>query len=70
MLARNIITLLLYEATADLPVTHGKVQTPLTEEQEDLASTIRASGSSTRNSLRSVFQPVSTQARLSRWLEA
>src|ERR1700674_2483795 len=31
VLARNIITLLLYEATADLPVTHGKVQTPLTE---------------------------------------
>jgi len=31
VLARKIITLLLYEATADLPVTHGKVQTPLTE---------------------------------------
>ena len=31
MLARKIITLLLYEATADLPVTRGRVQTPLTE---------------------------------------
>jgi uracil phosphoribosyltransferase len=31
VLARKIITLLLYEATADLPVQHGKVQTPLTE---------------------------------------
>jgi uracil phosphoribosyltransferase len=31
VLARKIITLLLYEATADLPVTHLKVQTPLTE---------------------------------------
>jgi uracil phosphoribosyltransferase len=31
VLARKIITLLLYEATADLPVTRGKVQTPLTE---------------------------------------
>jgi uracil phosphoribosyltransferase len=31
VLARKIITLLLYEATADLPVTHGKVHTPLTE---------------------------------------
>ena len=31
VLARKIITLLLYEATADLPVTHGTVQTPLTE---------------------------------------
>jgi uracil phosphoribosyltransferase len=31
VLARKIITLLLYEATADLPVKHGKVQTPLTE---------------------------------------
>ena len=30
-LARKIITLLLYEATADLPVRHGKVLTPLTE---------------------------------------
>ena len=31
VLARKIITLLLNEATADLPVTRGKVQTPLTE---------------------------------------
>ena len=31
VLARKIITLLLYEATMDLPVRHGKVQTPLTE---------------------------------------
>jgi uracil phosphoribosyltransferase len=31
VLALKIITLLLYEATADLPVTHVKVQTPLTE---------------------------------------
>src|SRR5260370_18892235 len=30
-LARNLITLLLYEATADLPVRHGTVQTPLAE---------------------------------------
>jgi uracil phosphoribosyltransferase len=28
-LARKLITLLLYEATADLPVRHGTVQTPL-----------------------------------------
>ncbi len=31
VLARKIITFLLYEATADLEVKHGKVQTPLTE---------------------------------------
>jgi len=31
VLARKVITLLLYEATADLPVRHGKVLTPLTE---------------------------------------
>ena len=31
VLARKIITLLLYEATLDLPVKQGKVQTPLTE---------------------------------------
>jgi uracil phosphoribosyltransferase len=31
VLARKLITFLLYEATADLPVRHGKVQTPLTE---------------------------------------
>src|ERR1700674_1274307 len=30
-LARKVITLLLYEATADHPVRHGKVLTPLTE---------------------------------------
>jgi len=30
-LARKVITLLLYEATADLPVRHGNVLTPLTE---------------------------------------
>jgi uracil phosphoribosyltransferase len=30
-LARKVITLLLYEATADLPVRHGSVQTPLKE---------------------------------------
>jgi uracil phosphoribosyltransferase len=31
VLARKIITLLLYEATADLPVLHGTVETPLKE---------------------------------------
>ena len=31
VLARKIITLLLYEATADLPVKQGTVMTPLTE---------------------------------------
>jgi uracil phosphoribosyltransferase len=31
VLARNVITLLLYEATADLPVKPGKVMTPLRE---------------------------------------
>ena len=30
-LARNVITMLLCEATADLPVKHGKVRTPLAE---------------------------------------
>lgn len=30
-LARNVITLLLYEATADLPIREGTVQTPLAE---------------------------------------
>ena len=29
--ARNVITMLLYEATLDLPVRRGKVQTPLAE---------------------------------------
>ena len=31
VLARKVISLLLYEATADLPVRHGKVRTPLAE---------------------------------------
>jgi len=31
VLARNVITLLLYEATSDLPVKPGKVMTPLRE---------------------------------------
>lgn len=31
ILARNVITLLLYEATADLPVKRGKVRTPLAD---------------------------------------
>ncbi len=31
VLARNVITLLLYEATADLPVRPGKVRTPIQE---------------------------------------
>ena len=31
VLARNVITMLLYEATADLPVRHGTVETPLRE---------------------------------------
>jgi len=30
-LARNVITMLLYEATADLPVRHGTVRTPLAD---------------------------------------
>jgi uracil phosphoribosyltransferase len=30
-LARNVITMLLYEATADLPVRRGKVRTPLAD---------------------------------------
>jgi uracil phosphoribosyltransferase len=30
-LARNVITMLLYEATSDLPVRHGKVRTPLAD---------------------------------------
>jgi uracil phosphoribosyltransferase len=30
-LARNVITMLLYEATSDLPVKHGKVRTPLAD---------------------------------------
>ncbi|HKW72444.1 MAG TPA: uracil phosphoribosyltransferase [Candidatus Dormibacteraeota bacterium] len=31
ILARNVITLLLYEATADLPVKHSTVRTPLAD---------------------------------------
>ena len=31
VLARKVISLLLYEATLDLPVRHGKVRTPLAE---------------------------------------
>src|SRR6266571_3628333 len=31
VLARNVITMLLYEATADLPVRRGTVETPLRE---------------------------------------
>ena len=42
-LARNVITMLLYEATADLPVRHGTVQTPLAEaDAVELASEVVA----------------------------
>lgn len=42
-LARNVITMLLYEATADLPVKHGKVRTPLAEADAiELASEVVA----------------------------
>src|SRR2546428_14047664 len=34
VLARKVISLLLYEATADLPVRRGKVRTPLAEAEE------------------------------------
>ena len=50
VLARKIITLLLYEATADLPVVHGTVQTPLkaadatTIEQEVVAIPVLRAG--------------------------
>ncbi|GAC1649965.1 MAG: uracil phosphoribosyltransferase [Candidatus Dormibacteraceae bacterium] len=50
VLARKIITLLLYEATADLPVVHGTVQTPLKEadattiEQEVVAIPVLRAG--------------------------
>ncbi|HEY8862617.1 MAG TPA: uracil phosphoribosyltransferase [Candidatus Dormibacteraeota bacterium] len=50
VLARKIITLLLYEATADLPVLHGTVQTPLKEaaaitvEQEVVAIPVLRAG--------------------------
>jgi len=39
VLARNVITLLLYEATADLPVRHGTVTTPLREADATLIDT-------------------------------
>ncbi|HKW69549.1 MAG TPA: uracil phosphoribosyltransferase [Candidatus Dormibacteraeota bacterium] len=43
ILARNVITLLLYEATADLPVKHGKVRTPLADaEAIEVASEVVA----------------------------
>jgi uracil phosphoribosyltransferase len=50
VLARKIITMLVYEATADLPVVHGKVQTPLKEadgisvEQEVVAIPVLRAG--------------------------
>ena len=50
VLARKIITLLLYEATADLPVRHGTVETPLkkaaaiTVEQEVVAIPVLRAG--------------------------
>jgi uracil phosphoribosyltransferase len=50
VLARKIITLLVYEATADLPVVHGTVQTPLKEadatsvEQEVVAIPVLRAG--------------------------
>jgi uracil phosphoribosyltransferase len=50
VLARKIITLLVYEATADLPVVHGSVQTPLKEadaitvEQEVVAIPVLRAG--------------------------
>jgi len=50
VLARKIITMLVYEATADLPVVHGKVQTPLQEadaisvEQEVVAIPVLRAG--------------------------
>ena len=50
VLARKIITLLLYEATADLPVRHGTVETPLKEaaaitvEQEVVAIPVLRAG--------------------------
>ena len=36
--ARNVITLLLYEATADLPVRHGVVETPLREAEASMVA--------------------------------
>jgi uracil phosphoribosyltransferase len=50
VLARKIITLLVYEATADLPVVHGTVHTPLKEadatsvEQEVVAIPVLRAG--------------------------
>jgi uracil phosphoribosyltransferase len=50
VLARKIITMLVYEATADLPVVHSKVQTPLKEadgisvEQEVVAIPVLRAG--------------------------
>jgi uracil phosphoribosyltransferase len=50
VLARKIITMLLYEATADLPVVHGTVATPLKEadaisvEQEVVAIPVLRAG--------------------------
>ena len=43
ILARNVITLLLYEATVDLPVKHGTVRTPLADaEAIEVASEVVA----------------------------
>src|SRR5579864_3051776 len=39
VLARNVITLLLYEATADLPVRRGTVETPLREADASMVAT-------------------------------
>lgn len=37
--ARNVITMLLYEATADLPVRRGVVETPLREAEASMVAT-------------------------------
>src|SRR5881409_1221452 len=39
VLARNVITMLLYEATADLPVRRGTVETPLREADASMVAT-------------------------------
>src|SRR5438094_8100093 len=39
VLARNVITMLLYEAPADLPVRHGAVETPLREADASMVAT-------------------------------
>src|SRR5256886_16655576 len=39
VLARNVITMLLYEATADLPVRHGTAETPLREADASMVAT-------------------------------